>query len=250
MRKEVRHPITKNANSISLIRIEEEENEENNKQINNSAMEPGKSGEEEPLEGINTKNEAKRRTDDEPAKSAKENVTKNEEDKLAGVFGSHAVRYEYAVSSLMDTTSNQIRGRIYWPKFNVPTTLLPPEHHPQVGRPSKQRKKSVAEMEVLKIIKNGKLSRKHKTVTYDKCKTKGHNSRSCTGPRVLMSNKRKVLSKGMDLDTDAPTGSQSKKRATTEAASSVTQTNKGKAPATNDGPQKKRASRKKLIGLG
>ncbi|GJZ58794.1 hypothetical protein Tco_0614610, partial [Tanacetum coccineum] len=91
MRKEVRHPITKNANSISLIRIEEKENKENNKQINNSAMESGKSCEEEPLEGINTKNEAIRRTDDEPAKIAKENVTKNEEDKLAGVFGSHAV---------------------------------------------------------------------------------------------------------------------------------------------------------------
>ncbi|GKA86562.1 hypothetical protein Tco_0808273 [Tanacetum coccineum] len=146
--------------------------------------------------------------------------------------------------------SNQIRGRIYWPKFNVPTTLLPPEHHPQVSRPPKQRKKSVAEMEILKIIKNGKLSRKHKTVTCDKCKTKGHNSRSCTGLKVPMSNKRKVISKGMDLDTDAPTCSQSKKRATTEAASSATQTNKGKAPATNDGPQKKRASRKKLIGLG
>ncbi|GKC14149.1 hypothetical protein Tco_1010931 [Tanacetum coccineum] len=72
MREEARHPITKNVNSISLIRIEEEENRENNGQINNSAMEPGKSGEEEPPEGINMKNEAERKTDDEPAKSARE----------------------------------------------------------------------------------------------------------------------------------------------------------------------------------
>ncbi|GJR24764.1 hypothetical protein Tco_0973291 [Tanacetum coccineum] len=48
MREEARHPITKNINSISLIRIEEEENKENNGQSSNSAMEPGKSDEEEP----------------------------------------------------------------------------------------------------------------------------------------------------------------------------------------------------------
>nr|GEU37652.1 hypothetical protein [Tanacetum cinerariifolium] len=54
-------------------------------------MEPRKSGEEEPPEGINTKNKAERRTDDKPAKSAKENVTKNEEDELVGFSGSHGV---------------------------------------------------------------------------------------------------------------------------------------------------------------
>nr|GEW07263.1 transposase, mutator type [Tanacetum cinerariifolium] len=124
------------------------------------------------------------------------------------------------------------------------------EYHPQVGRPPKQRKKLVDEMEVLKIVKNGKLSRKHKTIIRDKCKTKDHNLRSCTGPRVLKSNKRKVPSKGMDLDTDAPIASQSRKRATTEAASSATQTDKGKAPTKDDGPQKKRAPRKKVIVLG
>ncbi|GJU45722.1 putative cytochrome P450 [Tanacetum coccineum] len=43
MKEEARHPITKNVNSITLIRIEEEENGENNGQINNSAMEPDKS---------------------------------------------------------------------------------------------------------------------------------------------------------------------------------------------------------------
>nr|GEX27349.1 hypothetical protein [Tanacetum cinerariifolium] len=68
-----------------------------------------------------------------------------------------------------------IRGRIHWPKCNVPTTLLPPKHQPQVGRPSKERKKLAAERDVLKIVKNGKLSRKHKTVTCNKCNIKVHN---------------------------------------------------------------------------
>ncbi|GJW64474.1 hypothetical protein Tco_0116358 [Tanacetum coccineum] len=116
-----------------------------------------------------------------------------------------------------------IRGRIHWPKCNVPNTLLPPKHQPQVGRPPKERKKSAAERDVLKIVKNGKLSREHKTVTCNKCNTKGHNSRSCTGPKEPKSNKRKVTSKGID-DTDAPVGSQSKKKAITQAARSATST--------------------------
>ncbi|GJU98553.1 hypothetical protein Tco_1327824 [Tanacetum coccineum] len=57
MREEARHPITKKVNSISLIQIEEEENKENNGQSSNSAIEPGKSDEEEPPKGINMKNE-------------------------------------------------------------------------------------------------------------------------------------------------------------------------------------------------
>ncbi|GJU55319.1 hypothetical protein Tco_1229033 [Tanacetum coccineum] len=113
-----------------------------------------------------------------------------------------------------------------------------------------ERESRAAERDALKIVKNGKLSREHKTITCDKCKTKGHNSRSCTGSRVPKSNKRKVPSKGMDLDIDAPTGSQAKKRATTQAARSVTTTYIGKAPATIGGAPKKTAPRKKVIKLG
>nr|GEU51817.1 transposase, mutator type [Tanacetum cinerariifolium] len=90
-----------------------------------------------------------------------------------------------------------------------------------MGGPPKERKKSAAERDVLKIVKNGKLSREHKTVICNKCNTKSHNSRSCTGLREPKSNKRKVLSKGMD-DTDAPVGSQAKKKETTQAARSAT----------------------------
>ncbi|GKF46336.1 hypothetical protein Tco_0136138, partial [Tanacetum coccineum] len=50
MREEARHPITKNVNSISLIRTEEGENGENNVQIDKSVMELGKSNEEGPPE--------------------------------------------------------------------------------------------------------------------------------------------------------------------------------------------------------
>ncbi|GJT67785.1 hypothetical protein Tco_1019265 [Tanacetum coccineum] len=68
MREETRQPITKNVNSISLIRIKEGENGENNMQIDKSIMEPGKSDKEGPLERTDMKNEVKRKTDDKPAK--------------------------------------------------------------------------------------------------------------------------------------------------------------------------------------
>nr|GFC02560.1 hypothetical protein [Tanacetum cinerariifolium] len=43
-----------------------------------------------------------------------------------------------------------IRGRIHWPKCNVPTTLLPPKHKPNTQR----KEKLAAESDVLKIVKN------------------------------------------------------------------------------------------------
>ncbi|GJZ41046.1 mutator type transposase [Tanacetum coccineum] len=79
-----------------------------------------------------------------------------------------------------------------------PPTILPPKNINTSGEPPKERKKSAAERDLLKIVKNGKLSREHKTVTCNKCNTKGHNSRSCTGPRVAKTNKRKVPTTGMD----------------------------------------------------
>ncbi|GJT97000.1 hypothetical protein Tco_1092518 [Tanacetum coccineum] len=93
MREEARHLITKNINSISLIRIEEGENRENNGQIDKNVMEPGKSDEEESPEGTDTKNEVERKVDDEPAKSVKKKIPKNKEDEPARVSGSHDVRY-------------------------------------------------------------------------------------------------------------------------------------------------------------
>ncbi|KAK9070482.1 hypothetical protein SSX86_010884 [Deinandra increscens subsp. villosa] len=74
---------------------------------------------------------------------------------------------------------NPINGKALWSKVQVPTTLTPPTHHKQVGRPKKARKRSAVEME--DITKGGRLSKKNTTVTCVKCKNKGHNSRTCKG---------------------------------------------------------------------
>ncbi|GJR35533.1 MAK10-like protein [Tanacetum coccineum] len=52
-----------------------------------------RSDEEEPPKEVDMKNEVERKADDKPAKSAKENVTKNEEDELVGASSSQAVEY-------------------------------------------------------------------------------------------------------------------------------------------------------------
>ncbi|GJW50829.1 hypothetical protein Tco_0092180 [Tanacetum coccineum] len=71
----------------------EKENGENNGPIDKNVMERSKSNEEETPMVIDMKNEVERKADDEPAKSAKENVTKNEEDEPARVSSFHAVGY-------------------------------------------------------------------------------------------------------------------------------------------------------------
>nr|GEZ27488.1 hypothetical protein [Tanacetum cinerariifolium] len=86
--------------------------------------------------------------------------------------------------------ANFNRGSLYGVTGNespIPTTILPPNHHPQVGRPPKIIKKSAGKD--IQMVKNGKLSRASKTVTCVLCKSKGHNKRSCTGPRKDASNK-------------------------------------------------------------
>ena len=83
-----------------------------------------------------------------------------------------------------------IRGPKMWPRCDVPSTIIPPVHKSQPGRPRKQRTKSALEKSE-SMVKNNKLSRKGRTVTCDKCGCPGHNSRSCTGPRVEKTKKRK-----------------------------------------------------------
>nr|GEX72930.1 hypothetical protein [Tanacetum cinerariifolium] len=86
---------------------------------------------------------------------------------------------------------NPIRGKIMWPKSPIPTTILPPNHHPQVGRPPKNRKKSASKD--IQMVKNEKLSRASKNVT---CVLKGHNKRSCIGPRKDACNKGSISNAG------------------------------------------------------
>ncbi|GJS03319.1 hypothetical protein Tco_0319827 [Tanacetum coccineum] len=66
----------------------EEKTVEYNGPVDKGIVEPGKSDEEEPPKEVNMKNEVERKADDKPAKSTKENVTKNEEDEPAGASSS------------------------------------------------------------------------------------------------------------------------------------------------------------------
>lgn len=70
-----------------------------------------------------------------------------------------------------------INGNSMWRKCSVPTTLTPPVHHKQIGRPRKKRKRSANED--TRIVKNGKLSRCFRSVTCSKCGKKGHNKNGC-----------------------------------------------------------------------
>ncbi|GJU38064.1 hypothetical protein Tco_1186418 [Tanacetum coccineum] len=74
IREEARQPITKNINSISVVQVEEEKNIVNNEAIAESIVEPSKSEEEKPFKKVDETNEVKRKTDDEPSKSVRENV--------------------------------------------------------------------------------------------------------------------------------------------------------------------------------
>ncbi|GKE05891.1 hypothetical protein Tco_1397909 [Tanacetum coccineum] len=76
IREEARHPITKNINSISVIRVDEENSIVNNRAIGESIVEPIKFEEEKPLKEVDEMN----KVDDKLAKSVRENVTKNEEE--------------------------------------------------------------------------------------------------------------------------------------------------------------------------
>jgi len=70
-----------------------------------------------------------------------------------------------------------INGRLMWPKSKCPTRLLPPNHHSQIGRPKKKRKKTVEELSQAsnKVPKHGVRGK------CTKCKQQGHNARTCQG---------------------------------------------------------------------
>nr|GEV34210.1 hypothetical protein [Tanacetum cinerariifolium] len=88
-------------------------------------------------------------------------------------------------------TLSPINGITMWPSSDVPTTLLPPFHHTQVGRPRKNRRRGAHEDD--DIVKGAKLSRSWKFVTCSKCHQLGHNQRSCKGQQ-----KKKCGTSGSD----------------------------------------------------
>nr|GFB65624.1 hypothetical protein [Tanacetum cinerariifolium] len=88
------------------------------------------------------------------------------------------------LSTWKETYSHKIQpicGTNYWEKSTCPTTLLPPKHHVQVGRPKKKRKRSKHKDEP--FVKDGKLRRKGRTITCQSCKNIGHNKAACKGQR-------------------------------------------------------------------
>ncbi|GJZ67270.1 crooked neck-like protein 1 [Tanacetum coccineum] len=88
----------------------------------------------------------------------------------------------YWLSTWKKTYSHKIQPIYetnYWEKSTCPTTLLPPKHHVQVGRPKKKRKRSKHEDEP--FVKDGKLSRKGIIIACQSCENIGHNNATCKG---------------------------------------------------------------------
>ncbi|KAD7478078.1 hypothetical protein E3N88_01214 [Mikania micrantha] len=82
--------------------------------------------------------------------------------------------------SVYEHTINPILSKTEWPKSACPTSLTPPQHHTQIGRPKKKRKKSAEEIHEERSSAK-KLSRKGSAGTCSKCNNPGHNSRTCKG---------------------------------------------------------------------
>ncbi|XP_021984711.1 uncharacterized protein LOC110880496 [Helianthus annuus] len=81
-----------------------------------------------------------------------------------------------------DWMDEPINGSEMWTPSECPTTLIPPKHHTQVGRPKKKRKKAYGEKELeQEFDKGGKMTRKGSSIKCGKCGNMGHNVRSCKG---------------------------------------------------------------------
>nr|GEY86464.1 hypothetical protein [Tanacetum cinerariifolium] len=89
----------------------------------------------------------------------------------------------YWLSTWKETYSHKIQpicGTKYWEKSTCPTTVFPPMHHIQVRRLKKKRKRS--KHEDGPFVKDGKLSRKGRTITCQSCRNSSHNKATCKGP--------------------------------------------------------------------
>nr|KAJ0226599.1 hypothetical protein LSAT_V11C100026480 [Lactuca sativa] len=83
----------------------------------------------------------------------------------------HKVYWLETWKSMYSLTVDQ--GRSMWPTSDCPTTLTPPPHPKQPGRPKKKRRQTADE--------KSKLTRKFVSVTCSKCKNKCHNAKTCKG---------------------------------------------------------------------
>lgn len=70
---------------------------------------------------------------------------------------------------------NPCNGRSMWFKTSVPTKLLPPKHHNQIGRPKKKRNRGANE----DVPPQPKVKASKFSIKCSKCGTYGHNKKSC-----------------------------------------------------------------------
>ncbi|GKA42055.1 hypothetical protein Tco_0734715 [Tanacetum coccineum] len=91
--EEDRDPVTKNVNSISLIRGDEEKSAKYNAMFGDSIENPDGSDAVVPLREVKKKNEAKNKTKNEPAKSAKKKPTQIKEEESVEAPSSQPVGY-------------------------------------------------------------------------------------------------------------------------------------------------------------
>nr|GEW40741.1 hypothetical protein [Tanacetum cinerariifolium] len=75
VREEARHPITKNVNAISFVKMEKEKNIENNEVVDKNVIELSKLNAIEPKEVVDTKKEVEYGANDEPVRNMEEEIT-------------------------------------------------------------------------------------------------------------------------------------------------------------------------------
>ncbi|GKB90211.1 hypothetical protein Tco_0962483 [Tanacetum coccineum] len=93
MREKAKHPVTKNVNSISLIREEEEKNDGNKVTIRDNIKEPNELDAGMPLKEAENENEAENETKNEPTKSDEKKLTQAEEEEAVEAPSSQPVGY-------------------------------------------------------------------------------------------------------------------------------------------------------------
>ncbi|GJV50084.1 MAK10-like protein [Tanacetum coccineum] len=93
MREEAKHPVTKNVNSISLIRGEEEKNNDDNAMTNDIIENPNRSDAKMPLKEAKKENEAENGTKNEPIKSVEKELTQADEEEAMEAPSSQPVGY-------------------------------------------------------------------------------------------------------------------------------------------------------------
>ncbi|GJY24745.1 MAK10-like protein [Tanacetum coccineum] len=95
LREEAKHPVTKNVNSISLIKGEEEKDANDDVTSGDSIERPDESDAEVPSNEVEKGNEAENRTKNEPIKSAEEELTQAKKEESVEAPNSQPIGHLY-----------------------------------------------------------------------------------------------------------------------------------------------------------